>query len=132
MFEMKEEYYIGIKQIDEEHKELFKIAQSAYDVLSDEFIPDKFDHIVTIINELKEYAKFHFASEEAYMKKIGHKKLFSQIVDHEQFMEKVNSIDFEQVDKNQTEMLLDILSFIGDWLSQHILEKDKLIADKLD
>ncbi|WP_313131474.1 bacteriohemerythrin [Anaerocolumna sp.] len=129
MFVMKEEYYTGIKQIDEEHKELFRIAQSAYDVFADEFIPDKFDHIVTIINELKEYAKFHFASEEAYMKKIGYKKLFSQVVDHEQFMEKVNGIDFEQVDKNQTEMLLDILTFIGDWLSQHILEKDKLISE---
>ncbi len=128
MFEMKEEYYIGIKQIDEEHKELFRIAQSAYDVFKDEFIPDKFDHIVEIINELKEYAEFHFASEEAYMKKVGYKKLFSQVIDHEQFMEKVNSIDFEQVDKKQTEMLLDILTFIGDWLAEHILVKDKLIG----
>ena len=51
MFEMKKEYYTGIQQIDEEHKELFRIAQSAYDIFKDEFIPDKFDHIVSIINE---------------------------------------------------------------------------------
>lgn len=128
MFEMKKEYYTGIQQIDEEHKELFRIAQSAYDIFKDEFIPDKFDHIVSIINELKDYAEYHFANEEAYMKKIGYKKLFSQIIDHEQFMEKVNSIDFDHADKQQTEMLLDILTFVGDWLTEHILVKDKLIG----
>ena len=62
------------------------------------------------------------------MKKIGYKKLFSQIIDHEQFMEKVNSIDFDHADKQQTEMLLDILTFVGDWLTEHILVKDKLIS----
>lgn len=128
MFEMKKEYYTGIQQIDEEHKELFRIAQSAYDIFKDDFIPDKFDHIVSIINELKDYAEYHFANEEAYMKKIGYKKLFSQIIDHEQFMEKVNSIDFDHADKQQTEMLLDILTFVGDWLTEHILVKDKLIG----
>ena len=64
MYEMKDEYYIGIDLIDEEHKELFRIAQSAYDVYQDPFIPDKYDHIVTIIEELKNYAKKHFADEE--------------------------------------------------------------------
>ena len=62
------------------------------------------------------------------MKKIGYKRLFSQIIDHEQFMEKFNSIDLEQVDKKQTEVLLDILTFVGNWLAEHILVKDKLIG----
>ena len=30
MFEMKPEYYIGIKMIDEQHKQLFKYADEAY------------------------------------------------------------------------------------------------------
>ena len=46
MFEMKEEYYLGVDAMDAEHKKLFEIAESAYKLLNDEFIIDKFDYIV--------------------------------------------------------------------------------------
>ena len=45
MYEMKPEYYIGIDMIDEEHKQLFKYADEAYELLHDEFTPDKYDRI---------------------------------------------------------------------------------------
>ena len=43
MYEMKPEYYIGIDMIDEEHKQLFKYADEAYELLHDEFTPDKYN-----------------------------------------------------------------------------------------
>ena len=36
MYEMKPEYYIGIDMIDEEHKQLFKYADEAYELLHDD------------------------------------------------------------------------------------------------
>ena len=39
MYEMKPEYYTGIAQIDEEHKKLFEIADEAYELYKNEFIP---------------------------------------------------------------------------------------------
>ena len=39
MYEMKPEYYIGIDMIDEEHKQLFKYADDAYELLHDENTP---------------------------------------------------------------------------------------------
>lgn len=129
MYEMKQEYYIGIEEIDDQHKELFRIANDAYEILRDNFIIDKFDHIVTIIHELRDYAKQHFADEEAYMEKIQYKRILSQKVEHAEFIEKIESLDFEQMDKKQTETLLEILEFLNDWLVHHILEKDKLIME---
>ena len=41
MYEMKPEYYIGIDMIDEEHKQLFLYADEAYELLHDEYTPDK-------------------------------------------------------------------------------------------
>ena len=49
MYEMKPEYYIGIDMIDEEHKQLFKYADEAYELLHDEFTPDKYDRIDIIL-----------------------------------------------------------------------------------
>ncbi len=129
MYEMKEEYYTGIELIDREHKELFRIADEAYQVLKDEFIADKFDHIVKIIENLKNYAILHFADEEAYMQSIQYKRYLSHKVEHDDFIEKLEAIDFEQMDHNQTGTLMDILEFLNDWLVHHILEKDKLIGN---
>lgn len=128
MYEMKDEYYTGIELIDKEHKELFRIADEAYQVLKDDFISDKFDNIVEIIGRLKEYAIMHFADEEAYMQSIQYKKFLSQRVEHVDFIEKLDSIDFDQMDRNQTGTLVEILEFLNDWLVHHILEKDKLIG----
>ena len=128
MFEMKEEYLTGIQMIDEEHRELFRITEEAYVVLNDEFIPDKFDQIITIIGRLKEYTIKHFADEEAYMESIQYKRMFTQKIEHAEFVEKLEDIDFDQMDLNQSDALLKLLEFLGDWLVHHILEKDKLIG----
>ena len=55
MYEMKPEYYIGIDMIDEEHKQLFKYADEAYELLHDEFTPDKYDRIDIILENLRNY-----------------------------------------------------------------------------
>ncbi|MDF2803890.1 MAG: hemerythrin-like metal-binding protein [Anaerocolumna sp.] len=128
MYEMKPEYYTGLTTIDEQHTELFRIADEAYVVLKDEFISDKFDNIVEIIGRLKEYAIKHFADEEAYMQSIRYKKFLSHKIEHDDFIEKLEALDFDQMDRNQKGTLLDLLEFLSDWLVHHILEKDKLIS----
>ena len=87
MYEMKPEYYTGIAQIDEEHKKLFEIADEAYELYKNEFIPDKYDHIAKILNELRDYTKIHFQHEEEYMKSINYKGMFMQKVQHERLQQ---------------------------------------------
>ncbi|MFU0827232.1 MAG: Bacteriohemerythrin [Lachnoclostridium sp.] len=128
MYEMKEEYYTNIDLIDKEHKELFRIADEAYYLLKNELLPDKFDHIREILNELREYAKKHFSDEEEYMRSIQYKRFLSHKVEHDDFREKLDSIDLEKMDQDQTGTLLDLLEFLSNWLVHHILEKDKLIG----
>ncbi|WP_099468768.1 bacteriohemerythrin [Konateibacter massiliensis] len=129
MYEMKDEYYIGVEEIDSQHKGLFDLADEAYMLLKDDFIVDKFDDIVALIVRLKEYAVQHFEDEEAYMLSIGYKKFLSHKAEHIEFINKVESIDFDNMDRNQLEALVDILEFLNDWLIHHILEKDKTIVD---
>lgn len=129
MYEMKPEYYTGIDFIDEEHKKLFEIANRAYELLIDEFILDKYDYIMEVISELKDYAKYHFEHEEAYMTSIKYRMTLSHKVAHDDFIEKINEYDPSVVDENQKEALLELLDFLTTWLVDHILMKDKLIAE---
>lgn len=128
MYEMKEEYKIGVELIDEQHKKLFELADKAYMLLKDDFALDKYDKIVHIIEELKEYTIFHFKSEEEYMQSINYKRLFSQKVEHAEFIKKIEAIDLRHLDENQDEGLVKILNFLNDWLTEHILKTDKLIG----
>lgn len=74
MFEMKPEYYIGIDMIDQEHKQLFDYASEAYELLQEEFTPDKYDKIDAILEKLRDYTVKHFSDEEAYMESIQYKR----------------------------------------------------------
>lgn len=129
MYEMKPEYFTGIDFIDEEHSMLFSIADKAYDLLTNDFIPDKYDYIMEVIKELKDYTKYHFDHEETYMNSIGYKRILSQKVAHDDFIEKINSIDSDNIDENQKDALLELLEFLTTWLVEHIYKKDKLIAE---
>jgi|SRR5471030_2389817 len=129
MYEMKEEYKIGVEQIDEQHKKLFELADQAYRLLKDDFSLDKYDKIVDIINELKEYTIFHFKSEEDYMESINYKKLFTQKIEHEKFIKAIEGVDLRHIDENQDESLVKILNYLNDWLTEHILKNDKLIGE---
>jgi hemerythrin len=129
MYEMKPEYYTGIDFIDQEHEKLFEIANRAYELLTDDFIPDKYDYILEVIKELKEYTQYHFNHEESYMASISYKRILSQKVSHNEFIEKINEYQSDRIDENQREALLELVDFLTTWLVEHIYKKDKLIAE---
>lgn len=128
MYEMKEEYLTGIEEIDREHRVLFEIAQEIYNLCENEFVPDKYDDIVSLIDRLKQYTVMHFEHEEAYMESIHYKKMFTQKVQHENFRNKLESMDLKNIDENQEQAIEDLLKFVTDWLVEHIMGTDKQIG----
>ena len=125
MIQWKDEYLLGIEKIDEQHKRLFEIAGDIYDLLKNELVTDKYDGIVNLISELKDYTVFHFTFEEAYLKQIGYRKFLSHKVEHDDFVAKISDIDMEKIDSDHEQSLLDMLDFVVNWISSHILETDK-------
>ena len=64
MIRWQDKYALGVVQIDEQHRKLFEIAGEIEALLNDEFITDKYDDIVAILRELKDYTIQHFKDEE--------------------------------------------------------------------
>lgn len=128
MYEMKDEFLTGIEVIDNQHRRLFEIADKIYMLLKDDFAIDKYDRIVAFIEELKEYTVYHFKTEEEYMESISYKRMFTQKIDHNNFVKKLDEIDLKEIDENQDESIINLLEFVNGWLISHILEKDKLIG----
>lgn len=132
MVNWKEKYAIGILAIDEQHKELFRLTNEVYALLNDELITDKYDQIIAVIEALREYTIEHFAAEEAYMFEKKYKKFFFHKTLHADFIDKINSIDITQIDNDQNLYIRKILNFVAEWLVNHILIEDKLLASLED
>jgi hemerythrin len=124
----RDEFSIGVSEIDDQHRQLFDIANRAYALLKNQLLVDKYDAIVAIIDELKEYTAYHFNCEQEYMARIGYKRLLSHKVLHDDFIEKVNSVNLNKIDEDQRQYLLDILEFVVKWIEGHILGQDKKIT----
>lgn len=63
------------------------------------------------------------------MKSINYPKRFSQLHQHTQFINKLESYNLKEIDVNQQEGLLEILDFLALWLQSHIKGMDKKIGE---
>ena len=62
------------------------------------------------------------------MKSINYKKMFTQKIEHDAFIKKLEKINLDEIDVNQGKALLEILEFLNNWLVNHIMNNDKLIG----
>ncbi len=122
------QYSTGITFIDDEHKELFRIIGEVHRVIVHDYVHDKYDEIVHLLEELKNYTKFHFGDEEEYMESIQYAGLEAQKKAHDAFVSRLEGMDLEYVDDNQQKTLEDLLEFLVGWLVNHILNMDKKIG----
>ena len=124
-FAFTDEFRTQIPLVDKEHETLFDLVRQTYELVHDEFRVDKFDDIIEIIEELRDYTIKHFADEERYMKSINYDGLSEQVAAHTAFVEKLNNIDFDEIDRDQEDALDKLIKFLLNWLVQHILKVDK-------
>ena len=131
MLQWKEEYEVGVSEIDEQHQKLIDIANRVYELMRNELALDKYDQIVEILQELKEYTVYHFHFEEGLMQKAKYKKRFSHKILHQNFLAQVEAVDLSAVDENQEAYLIQIMDFIANWLIEHIVGEDKKVGQSV-
>lgn len=127
-YEFTKDFLTGIEFIDKEHARLFELANQTYDLLHDELVTDKYDRIVNLIEELRDYTKTHFAHEEEFMQSISFQYIWSEKHQHLTFIEKLDGIDMKKLDDHQDAYILDVLDFLAKWLTGHIRGADARIG----
>jgi len=115
----KEEFNIGIQEIDLQHKHLVNLinAMNLLAINKSDYIEVEF-----VFNQLVEYTQYHFKAEEKHFSVLSEtdKKLHS--IQHKYFIEALE--DLRQTTLENTS-LEDIILFLQDWLLNHILGEDK-------
>jgi len=123
-FKWKDDYKVENLLIDTEHKQLFDIALSAFEVVDDK---NRNKKIKSIIVELYDYMKKHFSHEEVFMEKISyprieeHKKLHKNIIHTlNEFVKEHSSLDIITFEK-------ELVRIIDISLVRHIILEDRKI-----
>lgn len=130
-FAFTDQYRTGIPLVDDEHQRLFEIIREVNALISNDLLHDKYDEIIHLLDELKNYTEFHFHDEEALMERIQYPGLAAQKRAHSAFIERLVEIDLsdlDNMDNNQQEYLNELIQFLLGWLSNHILASDKKIG----
>ena len=129
MYYFTDDCLIGVDEIDNEHRELFRIINEIQELLENQILNDKYDRIRELIERLEQYAEEHFRHEEAYMESIRHPELELQKKQHLFFCDKINGLTSSFAsDHEQQAVLEDLLKYLVTWLYRHIISCDLMIG----
>jgi hemerythrin len=121
IFEWNNLFLLGLKRFDEDHQHLVRLLNTTYD----SFIHNGSKcNLNTVIDELSDYALYHFTEEEYWMKETGYPGLDMHISQHDIFSTRV--VEFKRRhQKCDAKLTLELLTFLKEWLTDHILGSDK-------
>jgi hemerythrin len=124
LFKWRDEFRTNIRIIDEQHKKLFEIGGRLYDIaaLSDSY--DHYDEIMRILGELEDYTVYHFGFEENLLNEKGFINFDLHKIEHDFFIKKLKKIRNKDMEENQSESVMEIIKFVANWISEHILKSD--------
>lgn len=118
--EWSEEYKIGEKLIDSQHKHLFDIINTLHEGRHDPAIQKR------CLEALKVYAIQHFYTEEDVMRAYGYpeKEIELHQKEHERFTVNVNNFCMAVAD-GETVLMDAVMNFLRKWIAHHVLESDR-------
>ncbi|HBX49888.1 MAG: hypothetical protein A2275_05465 [Bacteroidetes bacterium RIFOXYA12_FULL_35_11] len=121
----KESYALNIKEIDNQHIELFKILEELLNAMSQ---GQGNQVVLKIINNLENYARMHFGIEEKYMQKFGYEKFQDHFEAHQYFYKKMAECK-QAFQSNNLIVTKDLMDFLNKWIVKHICGTDTLYKE---
>lgn len=119
-----DEFLVGYDIIDTQHQHLFKIADKLYNLLQNDYDESVVDEVAV---ECAEYVIFHFNTEEEMMKEIGYSGMEFHKRYHEEFSAYVSTLIGDLTAGKRID-IVQLYTYIVDWLVDHILSEDKRLA----
>lgn len=120
MIKWDDSYFTGIEQFDAEHKHLFGLLNTAYDDFID---GSQRETLGTVLDELADYATYHFANEEHWMDEFNYPDLDKHREEHEKFRLRLREL-VKDYHMQKNSLSLELLTFLTNWLINHINKTD--------
>lgn len=118
---------LGIAEMDQQHRWLVEIVNHMDSALNGAADAET---LKSILEELIQFAEFHFFTEEHYMRRHGYPDEAPHREGHHHLVDQLLELkrDFGLQDKNQAR---GVIQFLESWLLVHIHHADRQLADYL-
>ncbi len=114
-------FSVNVAQIDEQHKKLVAMLNDLHDAMKQGKGSDVTGKVLT---GLVQYVATHFATEEKLMKELAYPEYFKHKAEHDTLTKQ--AIDLQkQFQDGKPVVTVDLMKFLKDWLTNHILGTDK-------
>ena len=112
---------VSVQEFDAHHEHLVELLNKIHDIYS---CGESDKEIGNVIDELIDYAGYHFAAEEHWMTWHSYPKRAEHKAEHDSFLPKV--MEFRRnFHAGTTALTEDIFTFLVEWLTTHIMGSDK-------
>jgi len=125
------ELSVNVEEIDNQHKKLISIANTLLEHIENKTADDT---ISSILDELIDYTKYHFETEEKYFEQYDYEHAATHAQQHAIFVSKIKSFKRKFV-KKELHISDKVLVYLRKWFFDHIIVSDKkyapLLSEKL-
>ncbi|GFO69122.1 hypothetical protein GMLC_27010 [Geomonas limicola] len=120
-------FALGLPEIDEHHRHLLDLFAKTYQLFLEK--RDKAE-LEEVIDELINYATYHFAVEERLMAEYRYPQRSEHQRLHASFIDRITT---QQIDfySGRTTLALELVVMLRDWIVSHILQADRAFADQI-
>jgi NNP family nitrate/nitrite transporter-like MFS transporter len=120
LLKWRDEYSVGVEAMDLQHKRLVQLINDLDEVIQK---GGHFDEFRPVVDEVIDYTKTHFTSEEAYLEKIGYDDLENHKETHAVLIRQVEDLRRE-AEGGDPDVMSRFLFFLQSWLVGHIVGID--------
>ena len=125
LFVWKPEYSVNEAVLDSHHQKLFSVLNSVYENVMNAPVVDC---VLPKIDELSAYKRYHFATEELYMKEMGFPDIDDHVAKHREFTHKIEALRAEYRN-NDLDVTRELIIVLGEWLLGHVLKEDRKYSE---
>jgi hemerythrin len=118
-------YSVNNEELDHHHQRLFYLLNSVYENVMES---PEVDRIHTVLEELSDYTRYHFSTEERHMKENDYQGLDEHIEKHREFAYSIEALRSRYHD-NDLEVARQLIIVLGDWLLGHVLKDDRKYSE---
>ena len=112
---------VNVTQIDEQHKKLVGMLNDLHDAMKQ---GKGSDVTGKVLSGLVQYVATHFAFEEKLMKEHAYPEYLKHKLEHDTLTKQALDLQ-KQFQESKPVLTVELMKFLKDWLSNHILGTDK-------
>lgn len=119
-----EQMSVGDKELDDHHRTLIRLVNDLNDAMR---LGQGRDAVGKVLDELADYARWHFEAEEKRFLATDYPGKDKHLELHRTMLAKVDDLR-EQDAAGKRFLTMEVLQFLQDWLTEHIMKTDKTYA----